>query len=163
MSEKVDIAKLREISSIDSVDMDKDYKPIVGDLHKFVLTENESGLQKFLFHPNGKEMWNFAEYSNFFDQRDGLGRTPLQLALMKGLPKMVAALLDAAKSLKCVDSTSKIMEKMCMKSFKNLQRDTTPTIVLALSVAAKKEKQSIDRAIGCIKVLMDIAKTQKKR
>jgi hypothetical protein len=161
MCEKVDIAKLREISSIESVDMDKDYNPIIGDLHKFVLAENVSGLQKFLFYPNGEEIWNFAEFSNFFDQRDGLGRTPLQLALMKGLPNMVAALLDAAKSLKNVDSKTRIMEKMCMKSFTNLQRDTTPIIVLALSVAAEKEEKAIDSALGCIRVLMEKAKTLK--
>jgi len=50
---------------------------------------------------------------------------------------------------------------MCKKSFENLDRDSTPIIVLALSAAAEKSEDSIDRALKCVKVLMENARTIK--
>jgi len=159
MAPTMDIDKLGELSIAESIDMDKDNHPILGDLHKFVLEKDVAGLQNFLFHPNGEEVWGFPDFAHFFDQRDGMGRTPLQLALVKGLPSMVAALFDMADKVKTAEWKSRITEKMCKTHFKNLQRDTTPIIILALSAAAERNEESTDRAIKCIKVLMEKAKT----
>jgi len=145
----------------ESVDMDQDYKPIVGDLHKFVLEQNVSGLQKFLFQVNGDEIWAFPDFANFFEQRDGLGRTPLQLALIKGLPTMVDALFDAANNVKSPAWRARITETMCKRNFKNLQRDTTPIIILALSAAVIKEEDHTDKAIECVEALMENTKALK--
>jgi len=145
----------------ESVDMDGDYGPIVGKLHKFVLEENAAGLKKFLFRQNGEEVWAFPDFAHFFDERDGLGRTPLQLALAKGLPDMVKALFEAANNVNRQDLSSEIIEKMCTKSFMNLDRDTVPVIVLALSAAAEKTTDSTDKAIKCVKVLIENSKMLK--
>jgi len=90
-----------------------------------------------------------------------LGRTPLQLALVKGLPTMVAALFDAANNVTSPDWSTRITETMCKRNFENLQRDTTPIIILALSAAAEKEEDSIDKAIKCVEVLMEKTKALK--
>jgi len=159
MAPTMDADKIGEVSLAESVDMDKDNNPILGELHKFVLEKNVAGLRSFLFHRNGEEVWSFPDFANFFDQRDGMGRTPLQLALVKGLPTMVAALFNAASKVKSADWKSRISEKMCKIRFKNLQRDTTPIIVLALSTAVERNEESTDRAIECVKVLVERAKS----
>jgi len=157
MAPSMDIDQIGEVSLAESVDMDKDNNPILGELHKFVLEKNVTGLQTFLFHDNGEEIWSFPDFANFFDQRDGMGRTPLQLALVKGFPTMVAALFDAASKVKTADWKSRITEKMCKIHFKNLQRDTTPNIILALCAAVERNEDSTDRAIKCVKVLVEKA------
>jgi len=158
--ETMDIDEAGELLN-ESVDMDQDYNPIVGELHKFVLTKDVVGLHKFLFNPNGEEVWDFPHFAELFDERDGLGRTPLQLALMKGFPSMVAALFEAASNVNLPEWRISITEKMCKKNFTNLNRDSTPIIVLALSAAAEKEEDSIDRALKCVKVIVEKARTIK--
>lgn len=155
------IDNIGEKSLNESVDMDKDYRPIVGELHKFVLEGKAAELKKFLLHQTGDEVWKFTDFAKLFEERDGLGRTPLQLALAKGLPNMVNALFEAANYVNSQDLNLKITEKMCMKSFKNLHRDTTPVIILALSAAAEKKKSSTDKAIKCVKVLIENTKLLK--
>jgi len=56
VSERMDIDKGGDLTLDESVDMDQDYCPIVGELHKFVLEKNVSGLHKFLFKPDGEEV-----------------------------------------------------------------------------------------------------------
>jgi len=152
------IEQMADMSLTASVDMDGDYGPIVGDLHKFVLSEDDKELQKFLYNENGEEIYVYFDFANFFDQRDGLGRTPLQLALVNGSPSMVKALFDMVSKVKNQDWRATIRKKMLRKSFKNLQRDVTPLIVLALSAAVDNQYKATDRAIQCIRVLINNSK-----